>query len=315
MKLSDSSAETDSLNSAAVNSIADSTAEDYDIEAHPVNEEQPRRSRCKPTEESRNLWCLNVSLFLLLLVGFGYIVYSNYGTQIYTFFEPREYIQSASNLGNSTGEALSASMSYLTRHGSAHHHLRCTDTELGCCLVAYQTASQISHGWLHEVSVGSLSPHSFDNRQHDEAGSNCPHLRDFVGEMNRAYFPRTNGNTDCESSQFGCCQIDITADEALHTSLMQEYGKNPVPAHIHADRSTWAEFVPRIKINTAFQKSDAAGSNCPEAIDVISGHNNHYSDANWVMDLIALSPLALLVLCAIANECCGPQRRRSRGRR
>ena len=76
MKLSDSPAETASLNSAAVNSIVDSTAEDYDIEAHPVNEEQPRRSRCKPTEESRNMWYLNVFLFLLLLVGFGYILIS-----------------------------------------------------------------------------------------------------------------------------------------------------------------------------------------------------------------------------------------------
>ena len=315
MTLSDSPGETSALNSAAVNSIVDSTAEDYDIEAHPVNEEQPRRSRCKPTEESRDLWCLNVLLFLLLLVGFGYIVYSNYGTQIYTFFEPHEYIQSASNLGNSTSEALSASMSYYARRGSAHHRLRCTDTIYGCCLIAYQTASQISHGWLHEVSVGSLNPYFENNVQHDEAGSNCPHLRDFVGEMNRAYFPRTNGNTDCESSQFGCCQIDITADEALHTSLMEEYGRNPAPAHIHADRSTWADFVPRIKINTAFPKSDATGSNCPTASQVIEERNSNYSGANWIFDLLALSPLALLVLCVFTQELCGPQRGRSRGRR
>ena len=311
MKLSDSPGETSALNSAAV----DSSIEDYDIEAHAVIEEQPRRSRYKPTEESRNPWCLNLFLFLLLLVGFGYIVYSNYGTQIYTFFEPHEYIQSASNLGNSTGEALSASMSYYTRRGSAHHRRRCTDTLYGCCLIAYQTASQISHGWLHEVSVGALSPYFENNIQHDVAGSNCPHLRDFVGEMNRAYFPRTNGNTDCESSQFGCCQIDITADEALHTSLMQEYGKNPAPAHIHADRSTWADFVPRMKINTAFPKSDATGSNCPTASQVIEERNSNYSGANWPMDLIALSPLMLLVLVAFVNECCGPQRRRSGGRR
>ena len=78
MKLSDSPAETAALNSAAV----DSTIEDYDIEAHAVNEEQPRRSRCKPTDGSRKLGCLNVFLFMLLMVGFGYIVYSNYGTQI-----------------------------------------------------------------------------------------------------------------------------------------------------------------------------------------------------------------------------------------
>lgn len=312
MKLSDSPGETSALNSAAV----DSSLEDYDIEAHPVNEEQPRRSRCKPTEASRNMWYQNVFLFLLLLVGFGYIVYSNYGTQIYTFFEPHEYIQSASNLGNSTGEALSASMSYYTRRGSAHHRRRCTDTLYGCCLIAYQTASQISHGWLHEVSVGSLSPYFENNVQLDEAGSNCPHLRDFVGEMNRAYFPRTNGITDCESSQFGCCQIDITADEALHTSLMEEYGKNPAPAHIHADRSTWADFVPRNKINTAFQKSDTAGSNCPTASDVINERNSNYSGANWIMDSIALSPLALLILVAIANECRTPAgRRRISGRR
>ena len=134
--------------------------------------------------------------------------------------------------------------------------------------------------------------------------------------MNRTYFPRANGITDCESSQFGCCQIDITADEALHTSLMEEYGKNPAPAHIHADRSTWADFVPRNKINTAFPKSDAAGSNCLTASQVIEERNSNYSGANRIFDLIALSPLALLILCAIANECRTPAgRRRISGRR
>jgi len=281
------------------------TTDDYDIEAHPVIEEQvPRRSRCKPTKESKNVWCLNAFLLTFGLAMFGYIVYSNYGPYISVHFEPHEYLKTDSTLGNSTSEALSASMAYYSRRGSAHHSITCHDTLYGCCLIAYQTANQISHGWLHEISVRGLHPYFSANVKHNPEGSNCPHLTDIVGLMNRAYFPERNGHTNCETSEFGCCQVDITADEASHTSLLQEYGPNPAPGIIHADRSTWADFAPRKLINTAFVKSDATGSGCPTAGQIIDEHNSNYSGAHWASDAmlsIIIFSIIIWFVCAGGN--------------
>jgi len=270
----------------------DSSLDDYDVENHSVNQ-IPKKSFSPNCS-------LRMFFILLAFIGILYLAYIN--IYPYISIDTSQYLKSDTVVNNVTDIAANslASSTYFWRHGGPHHHINCHDAVFGCCAVAYQTYYQIMHAWLHEISVQTLHPYLAV--KHDSVGSNCPSMKQLVIQMNREYFPATNGKTSCATSEFGCCQIDATADEALRTEILIQSTTCHIPdSHIIADRSTWPDFVNRHIVDTAFEKTDPSGTNCPTPSTIIHEFNSNYSGAHWVVSLIVSIVIIILIICGLIH--------------